>query len=243
MNWIIYHKKNYQITKNDIFNVKKLKFKKIMIDKSFENWTSEDIEESFGMEQVEDLDVLLEWLNTDKVDFNLPEQILKIQKLLQKNALNWNEEELKIGFIVPFLFFIDFNNQPYYKVFSQRLLKINTSKLEVQGRVEWLVASGKITPKKPFFFLHEYKPEKGTGNDPLGQLLIAMCAAQKLNENEDKIIYGTYIMGRNWFFVLLKGKEYSVSRAYDATQTDDLIAMVNILEKVKKYIHQELRIE
>jgi hypothetical protein len=88
--------------------------------------------------------------------------------------------------------------------------------------------------------LHEYKPEKTSGNDPLGQLLIAMVHAQSLNTALDKPLYGCYTLGRFWFFVVLVGKEYRVSRAYDATQTEDLTAMVAILEKVKAYIHQVL---
>jgi hypothetical protein len=40
--------------------------------------------------------------------------------------------------------------------------------------------------------------------------------------------------------VILDDKEYGVSRAYDATQTDDLTDMVAILKRVKVYIHQIL---
>ncbi len=214
-----------------------------MIDKSFENWTSEDIEEAFALQQKEEMQGLTDWLSIAEDMPALPADVGKIQKLLQKNAHDWNEEELKIGFIIPFLFTIDFNHQPHYKVFSQRMLKINTAQVEAQGRVEWLVGVGKITPKKPFFFLHEHKPEapQPPKNDPLGQLLIAMCAAQKLNEDIEPI-YGAYIMGRNWFFVWLEGTEYAVSKAYDATQTDDLTAMFGILIKVKKAIHQKLNL-
>ncbi|EDN70114.1 hypothetical protein BGP_2120 [Beggiatoa sp. PS] len=58
-----------------------------------------------------------------------------------------------------------------------------------------------------------------SSGDPLGQLLIAMVAAQKLN-NDLKPIYGCYVMGRLWFFVVLEGLDYSTSLAYDATKND-----------------------
>jgi hypothetical protein len=72
-----------------------------------------------------------------------------------------------------------------------------------------------------------------------------MVDAQMMNEASPlevgwKPLYGCYNIGRIWFFVILAGKEYSVSRAYDATQTDDLADMVAILKKVKVYIHQVL---
>jgi hypothetical protein len=69
---------------------------------------------------------------------------------------------------------------------------------------------------------------------------MAMIEAQILNETPQNSLYGCYTIGRFWFFVVLAGKEYSVSKAYDSTQTDDLTLMVAILEKVKMYIHQML---
>ncbi|MCU0445382.1 MAG: hypothetical protein MUE85_10725 [Microscillaceae bacterium] len=67
-----------------------------------------------------------------------------------------------------------------------------------------------------------------------------MVDAQIRNNTLEKPLYACYNIGRIWFFVILVGKEYGVSRAYDATQTDDFTDMVAILQKVKVYIHQEL---
>ena len=112
--------------------------------------------------------------------------------------------------------------------------------IESSGRVEWMVCTGKQRPRKPFFFLQEYKPEKVANNDPLGQLLIAMVDAQFRNSSPDLPLYGCYNIGRMWFFVFLEGKEYGVSRAYDATQEDDLSDMVVILERVVDHIQRTL---
>jgi hypothetical protein len=127
---------------------------------------------------------------------------------------------------------------------------LQTPEVEANGRVEWFVATGKQTPKKPFFFLQEYKqapqPPKGEDieNDPLGQLLISMLCLKHLNNAPPSgaggLLYGCYNIGRIWFFVLLVGKEYAISRAYGATQTDGLTDMVAILKKVKVYIHEQL---
>jgi hypothetical protein len=78
-------------------------------------------------------------------------------------------------------------------------------------------------------------------SDPLGQLLVAMVVAQLHNDN-DMPIYGCYVVGRLWFFVMLQNKEYSVSLAYDATKTDELNEIFAILSEVKFVINRYLNI-
>lgn len=209
-----------------------------MITRLFEEWLAEEVEIEFGITQVANLPTLSNWLAV-KTDVPLTTNIEILRNSLFDNVTTWNEGELKMLFIAPFLLYFGFNNPPHYRVFTQRLFSLQTPTVEASGKIEWFVALGKQTPRNPFFFLQEYKPEKNSGNDPLGQLLIAMIDVQLLN-GTNKPLYGIYIIGRLWFFVVLEGKEYSVSRAYDATQTDDLTAMVEILYGVKEYIHKEL---
>jgi len=102
-----------------------------------------------------------------------------------------------------------------------------------------MVATGKSRPKEPFFFLHEYKPQHPSKkNDPLGQLLIAMVAAQAKNDNQHPI-YGALVEGRIWYFVVLQGTEYSVSSGSNAA-TNDIFQIYAILCKVKDYINEIL---
>jgi hypothetical protein len=209
-----------------------------MIKRPFEQWLYEDVEIEFGLKRIKDLPILTTWLQSEEI--SLPKNLEELRDSLLENAENWNEDELKMMFIAPFLLHFHYNNLPHYRIFTQRYFSFQTDTVEASGRIEWLISTGKQTPRKPFFFLQEYKPEKNSGNDPLGQLLIAMIDAQILNGVPEKPLYGCYTIGRLWFFVVLLDKEYSVSRAYDATQTDDLTSMVAILKKVKVYIHQEL---
>jgi hypothetical protein len=154
-----------------------------MIKRPFEQWLYEDVELVFGLERIEDLPALQTWLEVSN-PLPLTERFEKLRSSLRKNVENWNEDELKTLFINPlfFDFDFDFDNPPHYRVFTQRLFTLQTPEVEATGRVGWFVATGKQTPKKPFFFLQEYKPEKNSGNDPLGQLLIAMVDAQIMNE-------------------------------------------------------------
>jgi hypothetical protein len=145
---------------------------------------------------------------------------------------SWNEDEYKFMFISQLLGLVRFVS-PHYKVFMQRPMSIrydnNTKKTE--GNVEWMLARGIQNPKQPYFFLHEYKPEK-RDNDPLGQLLIAMVTAQVANA-DDMPIYGIYVNGRNWFLVVLIGKKYAVSSAYDIA-SDSIFDLFAILEHLRQ---------
>ena len=210
-----------------------------MIRKPFEQWLFEEVEIAFNIERIDNLPALVEWLDVPKnTKFSVQTEELRI--LLSRNVEAWNEDELKMMFLAPFLSEFKFNNSPSYRVFTQRQFSIQTAEVEANGRVEWFIATGKQIPKKPFFFLQEYKPEKNSGNDPLGQLLIAMVDAQILNEDTKKPLFGCYMIGRLWFFIVLIEKQYSISKAYDATQTDDLSEIIIILERVKIHIHKEL---
>jgi hypothetical protein len=103
-----------------------------------------------------------------------------------------------------------------------------------------MVATGTYEPEQPYFFLHEYKRYKGSEADPLGQLLIAMIAAQHLNE-EGLPLYGCFVAGETWRFVLLEGKEYGVSKGYDATNEQELHIIWNILQHTKQIIEERVK--
>jgi len=65
-----------------------------------------------------------------------------------------------------------------------------------------------------------------------------MIAAQKLNHNSYPL-YGAYIIGRFWFFVILDGSDYAVSLAYDATK-DEIKDIFGILMNVKAIIDKRV---
>ncbi len=96
----------------------------------------------------------------------------------------------------------------------------------------WL--PGNNLQKSHFSFGIEYKKQADTSNDPLGQLLAGMVAAQTMNPHSHPI-YGVYIIRRHWYFVLLDGKIYAESLAYDATK-DDIMTIVAILRRTKEII-------
>ncbi|MCP4402689.1 MAG: hypothetical protein GY801_35985 [bacterium] len=96
------------------------------------------------------------------------------------------------------------------------------------------MAQGRRSPKYPFFFLNEFKKERDTSNDPLGQLMVAMVAAQQIN-HDDNPVYGAYVIGRNWYFAVLRGIEYSVSLGHNVSK-DEINDVFCILKKTKNII-------
>lgn len=105
-----------------------------------------------------------------------------------------------------------------------------------------MVATGKANPKQPFFFLQEFKPQKGAKCDPLAQVLTAMLVARELNSAQrpkQEPLYGSYIIGRDWFFVMLLEQQYVVSRSFDSTQ-EDIYRIIAILRRMKHYIEEWL---
>lgn len=98
-------------------------------------------------------------------------KMVRLQELIENRIESWNEDELKMNFIAPLLTEINYHYLPHYTVFSQRLFTLQTDTVEATGRVECLVSTGEQTPKHPFFFLHEYKPEKTQVMTHLGNFL------------------------------------------------------------------------
>jgi hypothetical protein len=90
-------------------------------------------------------------------------------------------------------------------------------------------------PKHPYFFLQEFKKSKGDNHDAEGQMLAAMILAQEINQDQ-KPLYGSWVQGVNWRFTVLRGTEYCVSRAYDATNASDLLQIVFILQRLKALV-------
>ncbi len=211
--------------------------------KTFEKWKIDEVIDTFGLKRIYDINFapLSEWLKSNYAISDLEKmQIEDLKSELQINAEYWNEDELKFMFISPFLKVVNLRS-PYYKIFTQRPISAEVKGIKMNGIVDLVIAKGEAAPKKPFFFIHEYKQEQKGNNDPIAQLVTEMLVAQAQNEN-DTPLYGCYVMGRFWFFVILQGHEYAVSDAYTATQ-DDIFQIVSILRAVKIKIEDRIKSE
>ncbi|KOR33582.1 hypothetical protein TI05_00260 [Achromatium sp. WMS3] len=202
--------------------------------KSFSKWTLAEVEDTFNLTLQKDYNLLNQWLD-DTLAPTEAENILltELREKLKDHVWDWNEWELKGKFIFPLLLAVNFDATDYQS-FIERELEVAIEDDTISGMVDFFVANGKRYPKHPYFFIHEFKKEHDSSGDPFGQLLITMVAAQKLN-NDTNPIYGCYVMGRFWFFVILAGKDYASSLAYDATK-DELKNIFSYLKKTKTII-------
>ncbi|MDX2303897.1 MAG: hypothetical protein NW226_13910 [Microscillaceae bacterium] len=214
--------------------------------KPFEKWKTEEVELTFGIDFLQEMDGMQAWLahqNPLKPEEEARMEVLRKKMQLFSNF--WNEEDVKVFFVMPIIEIVDFYHFGKYRAFMEAtfqatLTDVQNNPCTLRGRVEMVVATGKQDPQIPFFFLNEYKAQRKVITDPQGQLLIAMLAAQAKNNGLNLPIYGMYNIGQLWFFLILVGKEYTVSKAFDATDAIDLKQIINLLQYVKAHIERNV---
>jgi hypothetical protein len=210
-----------------------------LIQKSnFRDWTLDKIDDAFNTKQVWQMNVLDELLAFEYTPNEMEAWFLKeLQSVYSLGGDNWNEVELENKFISPLIVIAKLNDERY-SYFLERDLQVTIGDYDISGKVDGMIASGYRNPKKPFFCLKEYKRQTDPNGDPVGQAMIAMLAAQALNDN-DNPVYGCYVIGRSWNFMALVGKEYAISNVYTCT-TDELLDIFRILKGLKSIIEKKL---
>lgn len=161
----------------------------------------------------------------------------RMHTLAATDAHGWNEEELKMKLLAQLFQFADIDVPNKLKSFYERTITVEFDNFIISQKVDCMFATpiGHNTPGKPFFFMQEFKREKGDKADPKAQMLAAMLAAQHLNA-DGKEIYGSYVMGRYWFFAVLQDQTLHISRPFIATNYEDLLRTVAILCRIKELI-------
>ncbi len=201
----------------------------------FKDCTLEQLDETFNLKPLNQHPVLEAWLQGQS---NISEQergyLFMLQEYLRDNVDNWNEYELVMHFIGPMFTLVGFSYQHQFNLFGERPFGGTVEGIELSGKPDGLVATGYRQPKKPYFCFQEYKKETDPNGDPSAQALAAMLVAQEINERQIPI-YGCYVRGRYWRFMVLQGKEYAISDGYTATK-DDIFDILRILKVLKQMI-------
>jgi len=206
---------------------------------NFKNCTLEYVEETFSLEEIKHLPLLTSWLAAEDDISDYEHQTLTtLQDKLIDNVHHWNEMELSMGFIGPLMTLISYFDKEF-NFFAQRSFAGKVDGIELSGKPDGVIASGKRSPHKPYFCFQEYKRENDPDGDPAGQVLAAMLLAQELNEHEHPI-YGCYVKGDTWYFMVLQGKKYSMSIGYVATG-EKLFEIFKILKGLKPIIRGFVR--
>lgn len=200
----------------------------------FSDWTLAALDERFALTQVDALPPLEAWLaNPPSLSDVEQVRLVSLKEELAHNVLHWNEQELSMRFIGPLFQLMGFNSKRF-NLFAQRNLSGSVDGEPLSGRPDGMIASGWREPKVPYFCLQEYKPERDPEGDPVAQCLAAMLVARELNQGRWPV-HGCYVLGRNWFLMVLQGPEYAMSSAYDGTQ-DDIFELFACFKSLKLMI-------
>lgn len=220
---------------------------------SFSSFDEQMARRLFGLKQEFKDNLLIYWENrAKKITISKKEQELmeRIHHKLKIFIRGWNEEELKLKFIGHLIELVNYDDYDLeVAAFSERSLGITYKDTEIKGIADLMVATGISKPEQPFFFIHEYKREKDNTGDPVGQLLSTMVVAAELNKTPQPLtlfnqkkelsnipLYGVYVLGRFWFFVVLKEQRYFISKAYDSTELNDVQEIFKLLKAQKEMI-------
>jgi hypothetical protein len=156
---------------------------------------------------------------------------LELQSLLQANIDSWHEQELSLHFIGPMFGIVKFTDLYRYNLFAQRHIEAMYKETLLSGEPDGLIASGYYEPEIPYFAFSEYKRQRDPTGDPAGQALAAMLVGQVLNRQQQPV-YGCYVMGSDWNFMVLEGVHYTVSRDLSGLSAEvfDILRMLKALK-------------
>lgn len=191
----------------------------------------------FNLKQNRNCEHLNEWLKAHYTFNEIEQSILKTTFDRISVAGNyWNEEELRVRLIGSLFYVADIEKPDEVCLFYERPLSATINNHLLSVVCDCFVASSLFNaPVHPYFFLQELKKAKGEKKDPEAQMLVAMLIAQHLN-NDDKPIYGGYLIGTNWWFSTLIGNQYCLSRQFTLSQKTDFEHTASILRKLKELI-------
>ena len=170
-----------------------------------------------------------------------------LQKLLDKNKnliFNYYEEDLKAYFIIPLINRVDFFMfDDEVRSFFEAPMTYRAENFIFSGEVDFMVSSGILYPKFPYFFIQEFKKGKKT-SDPEPQLLAEMISAVELNKVES--IRGAFVMGKDWYFAILEklGKDkyqYFISQPFNSMKIEELKGIYRNLQFIKNEVREIVR--
>ncbi len=126
-------------------------------EKTFRECRLTWLEDTFGLDQVENFPILNNWLS-EKADIPLYEKetLLRLQTHLEFNFRDWYEGELDSFFIGPVMSLVNFSNKKS-NLFSDRIVDGTFEGWRLYGKPDSFLASGRREPKIPFFAFQEYK--------------------------------------------------------------------------------------
>jgi len=205
---------------------------------TFKDWTLTTLEDAVGIKQIWQSELLEQWERAD-IEINEFERnsLLNFQKSLIRGGRAWNDAELKSKCISLVILTAGIDDEKI-GYFLERPLSSIVGDYQLSGIVDGMIATGFREPKKPYFCFHEYKRSIENQGTPDAQVLAAMLVAREQNQNKHPI-YGLFVVGLNWNFIVLTGNDYCISKTSQADD-EEIFAIFKMIKLLKKIIHSEL---
>jgi hypothetical protein len=213
-------------------------------DENTKNWTEAELVLTFGLvpNRETKTPLMQEWLDVALPTFDAVEQATfdKYLKKAIRHIAGWSEEDLKVKFIGHILELGLLEEGNGIVTCFDKSLSAVVQDIKLSVKSDFLVATGFMNlVKQPFFHFQEYKPLLNPKGEPMAQLLEAFLIAQAKNEKPIPL-YGVEVVGRYWAFVIMEGKDYCISPAYDSTVREDLLQIIGILRKFREILETRL---
>lgn len=209
-----------------------------MLDVKKIGYDTDEIIGAFDLKTDGDCSHLNEWLSA-RFELDMVESSIvgQLHAEMRETGDYLNEEELKIRFVGTAFLVAKVDLKDKIRVFYERPLSSVVEGYKLSVVCDCMVAAplGKNSPKTPYFFLQEFKKGKGEKNDPEAQMLHAMLIAQHQNADA-KPVYGGYLVGADWRFATLIGREYCIGPKLDATQRNEMEQIIFALRQLKSLI-------
>jgi hypothetical protein len=218
--------------------------KKAANEYSGKNWREGDLIHTFQLQRnnTEYTELMKAWLNVSEPPLDAMETVLFNRILLkaQKNIASWTEEDLKMKFIAIVLELAHFTDDDKIIGFFDKIISAEVEGIPLTVKSDFMYAQGTFDVfRTPYFHFQEYKPHKQPSGDSMAQLIEAFLIAQVKNKN-NKPLYGVEIVGAYWKFVIMEGKNYCISNAYDCIKKQDLQSIIAILRHFRVILYEQL---
>jgi hypothetical protein len=232
------------VSLEDIEKLRKLKLEELnkLPSYSFSKIKMRDLESILTISRKIDHNIFKEWFDSeveisDKTD-NFLENLLNREK---DYIPIYDEEDLKMRFLSPFLIHIDFRVNGFRDFYHEQIT-YKTDKFILNGKADFVFANGFENSEKPYFFIQEFKRAEEFSN-PRPQLLAEMVAGLEISEVQT--FRGAYIIGAIWNFVILEkigenSYQYFVSENFDSSKIEDLKAIYRNLVFVKNEVMEKI---
>ncbi|MEY4905449.1 MAG: hypothetical protein RLZZ292_3264 [Bacteroidota bacterium] len=217
---------------------------KLSKSSSMKAWREGELIKTFKLNRILGVKTPLmeEWLHVQMPELDVVEQanFNKVLSKGQKSMVGWSEEDLKMKFISVIVELGNLSDDDQVVGYYDKTISATVEGIPLVVKSDFMLAQGILNVfEAPYFHFQEYKPQLNPSGEPMAQLLEAFLIAQVKNQN-GKPLYGIEMIGKQWTFVIMEGKNYCISKAYDAIDKSDLLTIIAILRKFRHLLETRL---